>query len=439
MTQEFQQPNPEVAIPADQVFMRYDQMLQEFQGRVQNGDIPLQVVTDVGDANVNGGTLWLRNDDQTVLSPDQKQRLFEWRDSQETRASDFTWESIEASTMPEDLKGELFAAIDKQGLRSAFNVKFAQNTGGSFWLSGDGRKDPGEWVFDAELVDFTEVNVGEEKLAVSFFTDKVDPDEISRGVSEVVATLAKAGLDLTKALKWINVVDEDNYSDFQIPAHILEKYPTAYVAAEARMARAALTLNAKMFVNREKKSPEGQDLVVSERWEDTLIHEIGHLYNGGLIDMSDPTPAVDIGWRRRDGVITDDYGNLIETKDPVDPVSSAAYIMDDQGNEVRIGNNAPQQLVTGGFDESGNIVTPPSKYAAENSSEDIAESFAAYFSGAPLDDVRRAAIEKIISDHRTLDTGHVPDVSFKQIKPDDVDIWNYLPQDIRLKRTDVFL
>lgn len=439
MSQEFQQPNPEVAIPADQVFMRYDQMLGEFQQRVQNGDITFQAVTEMRDANASGGTIWLNNDDQTVLDTEQKQRLREWRDAQETHTNNFTREEVEASTIPEDLKTGLIAALDAKDMRSAFNVKYAQNTGGTFWLAGDGRKNPGEWVFDAKLVDFTEVEVGDEKLAVSFHTDKVDPDEISRGISEVVATLAKAGLDLTKVLKWINIVDEDSYSDFQIPAHILEKHPTAYVAAQARLARAALTLNAKMFVNREKKSPEGQDLVVSERWEDTLIHEIGHLYNGGLIDMADATPAVDIGWRRRDGVTTDNYGDLIETKDPADPISSSTYITDDYGNQVYIGNAAPQQLVTGGMDASGNAVTPPSKYAAENSSEDIAESFSAYFSGAPLDDVRRAAIEKIITDHRTLDAGHVPDVSFKQIKPDEVDIWNYLPKHIRLKRADVFL
>jgi len=438
MTQETQLHNHEAAVEATRVFPAYELMLQGFRDRLSNGDIVMEPST--GEIDVDTGTMYLYREDRTYIDPAQKTRVYEWQGKQDEKPLNMSRDEVLTSSMPDDLKVVLGEALDEKELTSAFDFTFAQNSTGTWWVNQPTMREMDPWLQDAELIDFTEVRVGDNRIAVSFFTDQVDPEEVSNGISEVAATLAAAGLDLSDKIRWINVVDESIYADFQVPQQILEKFPTAYVAAQARNSRSEIKLNSKMFKSDyAKKNEDVQKLSHAKSWKDTLIHEIGHLYNMGLHDMSDASPAVDIGWRRRDAIITDDYGNLIEVRDSADWYDSSRYVMDDYGNEVFISAvKAAHQLLSAGLDTEGKVIEPPTRYASESSHEDIAESFAAYFAGDPLDGVRRAAIEKIIATNRTLETGDVPEVSFERIKPSDVDIWSYLPKHIRFKRANVY-
>jgi len=439
MTQESYLPNPETSVEAVSIFQPYEPMLHAFRDKVGKGDIVM--VPSSGEIDVDTGTVWLGRNDREYIDPDQKTRVYEWLQTQENKHLTMSRDDMLSSSMSEDLKAALAEAIDKQEINSAFDFTFAQNSTGTWWVTQPSMREMDPWLQDAELVDFTEVRVGDNRIAVSFFTDQVDPEEVSDGISEVAATLAAAGLDLSDKIRWINVVDENIYVDFKVPPQILEKFPTAYVAAMARNSRSEIKLNAKMFKsNYDKRNEDGQKLSHARNWRDTLVHEIGHLYNMGLNDMTDASPAVDIGWRRRDAIITDDYGNLIELRDSANWADSSRYVMDDYGNEVFIGAvKAAHQLLSGGLDAEGKLIEPPTRYASESSHEDIAESFAAYFAGDPLDGVRRAAIEKIIASNRTLETGDVPEVSVDRIKPSDVDIWSYLPRHIRFRPAKIYL
>lgn len=259
--------------------------------------------------------------------------------------------------------------------------------------------------------------------------------EIYEAMPELFDMFVARGINLAGYINAINVFPADS-PIFEVPDNIKALHPDAYTAAFVT-GGGVFVFNERTFEDdRPIDQPSEHGLTVGGGWRGTFVHEVVHVFDFGL-DGEDPAIAESIGWLKDTSNVSQyAYGDTAEI---VSEDDFGITIRDDYGYEIfKSRLSLPEKLVTASDLPS----QPPTRYAAENSREDIAETVAAYMGVGGLRhilDLRRVrAAELILKNRQNIREGEDTKITITPRDPARYDSLSCLPQPVRYRMSSVY-
>ena len=342
-----------------------------------------------------------------------------------------------AASVPLRNSDEFNRRVHDKVVSTSLNV-LSQNrrTSGLWWVPiNENSRDHYEWLDGQLLHDVADVEVGDLAMTLSNFSDKVDIDAVYEGLPEALGMFVDRGINLAEYIKAINIFPADS-PIFEVPDTIKALKPDAYIAAFVS-GSGVFVFNERTFEKAEPiDKPLENGLTTGGGWRGTFVHEVAHVFDLGL-DGDDPAIAESMGWRKdMDNVSQYAYGATAEI---VSENEFGITIRDDYGYEISmLRSHLPDSLVN----TNGSPSKPPTKYAAENSKEDIAETVAAYMGVGGLrhvlDERRVRAAEVILAKQRNISEGDTPDIKVIPRDPHFYNVFTHLPQPVKYRLSSVW-